>query len=152
VGRPCARAWLALSILTSSLHCGTEVKYMHALETGATQRQRGQSTSPEFAKRRSYIDHVSVLLSIIFYVAVSTLRRSQNHREIALQGAGLQQARTIARGYPNKSGQRCRAISVGSCRKPCQRGLGQSCTKTGLLLTCMPHPPTTSPNRTHIYA
>jgi len=124
VGRPCARAWLALSILTSSLHRGTEVKYMHALETGATQRQRGQSTSPEFAKRRSYVDHVSVLLSRIFYVAVSTLRRCQNHRGIALRRAGLQQARAIARSYPNKSERRCCAISADFCRKPCQRGLG----------------------------
>jgi hypothetical protein len=96
---------------------------MHALETGATQRQRGQSTTPEIAKRRSYADHVSVLFSRIFYVAVSTFRRCQNRREGALRGAGLQQARAVARGYPNKSGQRCRATSVGFCRKPCQWGL-----------------------------
>jgi hypothetical protein len=38
-----------------------------------------------------------------------------------------------------------------SAESPVSGAWGQSCTKTGLLLTCMPRPPTTSPNRTHIY-
>jgi len=59
---------------------------MRALETGATQRQRGQSTSPEFAKRRSHADHVSVSFSRNFYVAVSAFRRCQNHRDSTLRG------------------------------------------------------------------